>query len=462
MNSKINTDYQDLDPSLVSAAIASHRATRNRYFTILYWDIANKIGISESLVIEIIQYWCDKNEESDRQVYFHEGYWWTSGKYEYWSEKYPSIGSARTFQRLIQKLEAENYVISGNFLKGKGNNVKFYRVNEISVGLLLLKGQEDPIVPNCLDDADVSNTSSQNGTIIMPNCLDHDAKLASPLYINKIIKKDYFITPPEPGLAPTQEYINREKLEDLLNKEENPDLGWNDDYSNRQNPQNLFSCLEQPEFSHPSERTTSGSIIPQRSFDNIEQSNNNTTSTTCSTTIVEVVSEVIPTTDKTKCDRGSSQDEYADFLEAYKAYKPSNFADHRKISTYQGKQIKALIKECGGDRELALDKFVNALCFVREAKNDWWRKTDKFSLNNFMSKGKIFDMSDKHDCLYTIDIEYRDRVTGKRASRDRNYAHTGEQYFDNEGNELDPASDEARDIKVASDPFLQMLLSAKV
>lgn len=442
-------------------AIAAYDTAYERIYTRLYWDIANVIGLTESVVIQIIHDWCSHNRKNKNTSYFRKGCWWTSGKYEYWAKTYPCIGSPKTFQRLLRKLEGEGYIVSEQFLKSSGNNVKFYRINKESVGNLLLNEQDEPIETDCPDDDVFFETPRQFDQMIKTKSPDVQDNLTCSLYINRSIDQTSYITPPEPGLAPTQEYKNREKLESLLDKGENPSLGWSDSYSNRQTNENLFSCLK-TKSSHPSEITPSGSILPRRLFDNLEQLNNATratTGTTCNTVTVEVVSEVIPTTDKTKTDRGS--DEYADFLDAYKAYKPSNFTEHRKISAQQGKRIKALIKECGGDRDLALDKLVSALCFVREDKNDFWRK-GQFSLDNLLSNGKVVQYSDKHDCLYTIDEEYRDRVTGKRGSRDRGYAHPGEQYFDNNGNELAANSAEAREIKAASDPFLQMLLNAKV
>ncbi|ALF55730.1 hypothetical protein ACX27_27375 [Nostoc piscinale CENA21] len=186
-----------------SAAIAAYRAARqNTPFTKLHWGVANHIGIQSALFIEIIQDWCDNNMIHCRNNYFHNEHWWTRGSYQEWEARYPSLGSERTLQRLLLKLESSGYVLSGQFNKGK-DNTKFYRVNEEKIGELYLQAIEEfrqSNVPNWHDESKAPDPTCQIGTVNMPNWHGQHAKLARSTIYKQIKKIDQKtdITPPTP------------------------------------------------------------------------------------------------------------------------------------------------------------------------------------------------------------------------------------------------------------------------
>ncbi|NEP13245.1 MAG: hypothetical protein F6K14_24170 [Symploca sp. SIO2C1] len=167
-----------------SSAIALYKALhRKRSYTKLYWDVANSIGIYEAILIEVVERWCEKNEDSNKRNYYHDGEWWTSASYKQWGEMYPALGSARKIQRIFLKLTKENYIISCQALLKSGNATKYYRVNAEAIGTLLLKGNsDDGIMPNS-DDGIVPNSddgivpNSDDG--IVPNSDDHSARFGS-------------------------------------------------------------------------------------------------------------------------------------------------------------------------------------------------------------------------------------------------------------------------------------------
>ncbi|WP_118171709.1 hypothetical protein [Nostoc sphaeroides] len=108
-------------------------------YTKLYWSVANVVGVNQALLIQIIESWCLSNARLNKHGYFHDGEWWTSATYKEWENAYPALGSQRSIQRLLLGLEESSYVISCQLKKNKGNAAKFYRVDPIKVGALLLK-----------------------------------------------------------------------------------------------------------------------------------------------------------------------------------------------------------------------------------------------------------------------------------------------------------------------------------
>ncbi len=156
-----------------NTATALYKALhKKRAYTKLYWDIANVIGINEALLIEVVERWCQINEEKGQAYYFHEGEWWTSASYKQWEEMYPALGSDRKIQRAFLKLTEENYILSCQPNRKQGNPTKYYRVNAEAIGELLLNGKsQGGLVPN-LDEGLVPNLDEVNDNLaltLVPN-----------------------------------------------------------------------------------------------------------------------------------------------------------------------------------------------------------------------------------------------------------------------------------------------------
>jgi hypothetical protein len=144
------------------------------------------------------------------------------------------------------------------------------------------------------------------------------------------------------------------------------------------------------------------------------------------------------------------------FLEAYRAEKPSNFVDHRDLSQKHIKAINKLAKEYG---TRSLEIFVGALRWVREQKNDWWRK-ESFSLDNLMSNSKLTEYADKHFFAMETDKAYCDRIEGRALSYDKARSN-GFSIINKNGEQVTGASAECAEA-VANDAILQFFLEAKI
>lgn len=171
--------------------------------------------------------------------------------------------------------------------------------------------------------------------------------------------------------------------------------------------------------------------------------------------------EAVPSSTKAKNSRRgkSALDEQTQawFLEAYLSNKPSNFTDHRKLSPQVCKKIQELI---ASHQDQAIEVFASALTWVREQKDDWWRKTAQFSLDNVCTNGKIEQYADKHAFAMQHDSAYRDRVEGRAPSMDagRNGSQIPQQSSSDGEDATYPAYSWDRVAAVwENDPFLQKM-----
>ena len=132
---------QSVEQPTAANAATAYRLTHGYEpaYTKLYWSVANTVGTNQALLIQIIESWCLSNARLNKRGYFHHGEWWTSATYKEWEEKYPALGKARGIQNLLLGLEKQEYVISCQPCITKGNATKFYRVDPVKVGELLLK-----------------------------------------------------------------------------------------------------------------------------------------------------------------------------------------------------------------------------------------------------------------------------------------------------------------------------------
>jgi hypothetical protein len=146
---------QSVDSAIANQALAAYRATHGYEpsFTKLYWCVANEVGVCEALLIQIIESWCIANAKNNKRGYLHDEEWWTSATYSAWAERYPSLGTQKSIQKRLLALEKLGYVISCQPRRKEGSSAKFYRVDAVKVGALILQGLS--VVTN---SDDVNNT----------------------------------------------------------------------------------------------------------------------------------------------------------------------------------------------------------------------------------------------------------------------------------------------------------------
>lgn len=191
---------------MTKAAVAAYKSLHRLPFTKLVWGIANQIGIAEALLIEIIEDWCQNNATAGRGKYYHDNEWWTAATYQEWSKMYPCLGNARKLQRLLLKIEAEGYLISGQFLSGQWNQTKFYRPNPETVGQLILnavKTAETSSIPKVpfMDTPKNESIHSEDDRVSAQEIMDNPSSERSSINRSKkeIKLEDHPPTPPAGG-----------------------------------------------------------------------------------------------------------------------------------------------------------------------------------------------------------------------------------------------------------------------
>ncbi|GAX39012.1 hypothetical protein [Nodularia sp. NIES-3585] len=151
-------------------------------YTKLYWSVAKEVGVNQAVLIQVIESWCSSNAKLKKHGYFHDGEWWTSATYREWESAYPALGSQRSIQRSLLGLEESGYVISCQPKIHKGNAVKFYRVDPVKVGELLLS--DSSVVQNLSD----ANNTNPHSVSMMPKM--DDANNTNPHSVSMMPKMD--------------------------------------------------------------------------------------------------------------------------------------------------------------------------------------------------------------------------------------------------------------------------------
>ncbi|MBD2364469.1 hypothetical protein H6G36_25405 [Anabaena minutissima FACHB-250] len=345
-------------------------------------SLAERIGLDEAIVLQQVHYLTSSSERVENTKAFKEGFYWVFHTVENWRAKFFRWWSAPTVKRVFQTLTSSGLLLTDTFDEGQGHRRLWYRVNYALVEAIakipadkwdVKRDDRIILIQSFLSDQNDPNLRDQND----PNLRDQN----------------------DPNLRdqndPNTIYKNSSKKEFLIDKKEIPPTPQKGDVC--VDGEKSISSLE-PQPEKPSlptkaeietqaqpEHTSSSSIVPAGSFDQIEQWNK--------------------VTDEQKKEW---------FLQVYQAEKPSNFTEHRGISSTQLRKINALCKEYPAD---ALAKFRDALTWVREQNDGWWR--DKpISLDNLVSNGKIAEYADKHATAMKHDRAYRDRVEGRSPSKD--------------------------------------------
>lgn len=90
-------------------------------------ELAVKIGLNESIIIQQLHYWLEINKKANRNL--KDGYYWTFNSYTDWKKQFPFFSDS-TIRRTITKLEKGMLVVSGNYNKLSIDRTKWYRIDE--------------------------------------------------------------------------------------------------------------------------------------------------------------------------------------------------------------------------------------------------------------------------------------------------------------------------------------------
>ncbi len=89
-------------------------------------ELATKIGLNESLILQQVHYWNEINRLAKNNL--RDGDYWTFNSYNNWRKQFP-FWSVSTIKRTISKLEKSGLLIVGNYNKLKIDRTKWYRID---------------------------------------------------------------------------------------------------------------------------------------------------------------------------------------------------------------------------------------------------------------------------------------------------------------------------------------------
>ena len=96
---------------------------KNQTFSI---DLANQIGLKESILAQHINYWCKRNAQQKKN--YRDGYYWMYNTLDSFLN-YFKFMSKNTLIRCLNKLCKEGIIIKSNYNKRKYDRTNWYRIN---------------------------------------------------------------------------------------------------------------------------------------------------------------------------------------------------------------------------------------------------------------------------------------------------------------------------------------------
>ena len=89
--------------------------------------LAAVFGLTETIILQEIHYWIQKNEKEGRN--YHDGYFWTYNSYAKWQRDFFPFWSESTIKRTVRDLEKQGLLVSGSYDHNPYNHQKSYRID---------------------------------------------------------------------------------------------------------------------------------------------------------------------------------------------------------------------------------------------------------------------------------------------------------------------------------------------
>jgi DnaD/phage-associated family protein len=116
-------------------------------------ELAVKVGLNESIILQQIHYWLEINKKVGRNHL--ENRFWTYNKYEDWKKQFP-FWSVSTIKRAIYNLENQNLLTSTD----KFNKMKIDKTKWYSINYDILENLEKSTVPStCQNELSVDKSN---------------------------------------------------------------------------------------------------------------------------------------------------------------------------------------------------------------------------------------------------------------------------------------------------------------
>lgn len=89
-------------------------------------ELATKIGLHESIILQQIHYWLLNHEK--QEINYFDGHYWVYNSYTEWNKQFP-FWNLRTLKTLFSHLESLGVVLTGNYNKLSLDRTKWYTID---------------------------------------------------------------------------------------------------------------------------------------------------------------------------------------------------------------------------------------------------------------------------------------------------------------------------------------------
>lgn len=131
-------------------------------------DIAAKYGVNAAILLQNIYYWIEKNKANDK--HFYDGHYWTYNSVKAFEEMFPYM-SKNQINSVLQKLESDGVIISGNYNSSTYDRTKWYAITER--GFSLIENQKCIYQKSEMDCSENGNGFTENQKPIPDNKPDN-------------------------------------------------------------------------------------------------------------------------------------------------------------------------------------------------------------------------------------------------------------------------------------------------
>lgn len=126
------------------------------YPLVIIPELAVKIGLNESIIIQQLHYWLNKSNHEYDQVK------WIYNSIREWHEQFPFL-SQRTIERAMAELKKKGLIITANYNKMKADRTLWYSIDYEKL--------------DKLTDRLTAKPNRQNDEMATSNCQDHNDKM---------------------------------------------------------------------------------------------------------------------------------------------------------------------------------------------------------------------------------------------------------------------------------------------
>jgi hypothetical protein len=159
MRTTVSQNFRKAKRVKIFQMLKKNRLLYNKSPLVVNTDLWQLVGLNESIIMQQVHYWTEKNREEGRN--FEDGEYWTYNTYENWGKQFPGW-HVDTIRKIIKRLEGRGLLVSGSFNKHWTDRTKWYRIDYCA--LERLEGDADVCLVSDKEQPDATPGSHPDAT----------------------------------------------------------------------------------------------------------------------------------------------------------------------------------------------------------------------------------------------------------------------------------------------------------